>query len=180
LAYVTSGSAGLEILDLSDRTRPIRIAALSTGGAASSVQVVGTLACIGARDGGFKIVDVSSPSHPALLASYQTSGTAGNIAIQQNTAYVAEAEAGLEILGWASGSQAGPTTPSSGPSIQAVKSPQDTLDVTMSCAWGTSYVVETSTDLKHWIPLLTNQTALSIQVPRSGAGPRLYYRAVTK
>lgn len=97
-AYIAAGSAGLQIVDVSDRMNPVIAGSLtSLGGVAIDVEVVGTTAFI-ANSAGLRVVDVSSPPFPVLLGAVDTPGTAQKVAVRGNVAYVADGAAGLQII----------------------------------------------------------------------------------
>lgn len=97
-AYVAAGSAGLQVVDVTDRRAPHIVGSLDTPGNANDVRVVGTRAYVADGTSGLQIIDVSNPSAPALLGTLDTRGVAGDVVVVGNRAYVADGAAGLQII----------------------------------------------------------------------------------
>lgn len=97
-AFVAAGSAGLQVVDVSNRTNPVVAAALDTDGVSIDVRVVGNLAYIADGEAGLKIIDVTDPLTPVLLGSLDTAGVAQDIAVDFDHAYLALGTAGMEIV----------------------------------------------------------------------------------
>jgi sugar lactone lactonase YvrE len=88
-AYVAAGSAGLQVVNVTDRTHPVIAASLALAGNADGVTLVGNLAFVAAGAAGLYCVDVSNPLAPVVRGQVGTSGTALAVTVQGNTAYVA-------------------------------------------------------------------------------------------
>lgn len=88
-AYVAAGSAGLRVINVSDRAHPVIVAALALAGNANGIKLIGSLAIIAAGAAGIHAVDVSNPLAPILRSTLATSSTALDVAIAGNIAYVA-------------------------------------------------------------------------------------------
>jgi DNA-binding beta-propeller fold protein YncE len=88
-AFVAAGSAGLQVVDVTNRSNPVVVASLSLPGNANSVRVVGNLAFVAAGSAGLQIIDITSPRAPALRGTLSTSGNALDVNVQGNVAYVA-------------------------------------------------------------------------------------------
>jgi len=97
-AYVASGSAGLQVVDVSDKTSPTIVASLTTATAAFDVKVVGNEAYIANGGGGLWIVDISNPTIPATLGSAPTVGGAFDVVVSGMRAFVVDATGGLQIF----------------------------------------------------------------------------------
>ncbi len=97
-AYVAAGSAGLQVVDVTDRAAPRIVGALDTPGNALDVRVVGTRAYVADGSAGLRIIDVSNPAAPASLGALDTSGLAQDVFVVGNRAYVADGAAGLKII----------------------------------------------------------------------------------
>ena len=97
-AYVASGSAGLQVVDVSDKTSPTIVASLTTATAAFDVKVVGNEAYIANGGGGLWIVDISNPTIPATLGSAPTVGGAFDVVISGMRAFVVDGTGGLQIF----------------------------------------------------------------------------------
>ena len=97
-AYVAAGSAGLQVVDVGDRTAPRIVGVYDTAGNAHGLQVVGTIAYVADRSAGLSIIDVSNPLIPLTLGVLDTSGDAMDVAVDRNRAYVADGSSGLVII----------------------------------------------------------------------------------
>ena len=97
-AYVAAGSAGLQIVDVSNRMSPHIFASLALPGNANDVKLDGTRAYVAAGTAGLHIVDISNPSAPRLLGSVDTPGEAYDVRASGNLAYVADGPSGLQIV----------------------------------------------------------------------------------
>ena len=98
VAYVAAGSAGLQIVDVSNRMSPRVVAFLALPGNANDVKVDGARAYVAAGAAGLHIVDISSPASPRLLGSVDTPGQAYDVRASGNLAFVADGPAGLKII----------------------------------------------------------------------------------
>jgi hypothetical protein len=72
LAYVAAGTAGLQVLDVSNPSAPVVIATLDTPGDARKLSVLGRYAFLAEREGTIHVIDVFTPASPALVASVFT------------------------------------------------------------------------------------------------------------
>ena len=98
-AYIAAGAAGLQVVDVSDRTQPVIVGSASMAGNANDVRVLGHLAFIAAGSAGLQIFDVSNPQAPVLLGSLVTPGQdAWGVVVRGNLAYVADGAAGLQVI----------------------------------------------------------------------------------
>jgi hypothetical protein len=98
-AFVAAGDAGLQILDVSDRTAPFIAGALDTNGNANDVKVVANTAYVADGPAGLQIIDITHPASPVLLGTVDTPGDAQSVAIAGNRAYVADGDSfGLQII----------------------------------------------------------------------------------
>ena len=98
VAYVADGSAGLQILDVSNPGNVTRLGGYDTSGDALDVQVVGTVAYVADYGAGLQILDVSNPAKVTRLGGFDTSGYASAVQVVGTVAYVADGQAGLQIL----------------------------------------------------------------------------------
>jgi hypothetical protein len=88
-AYVAAGSAGLQVVDVTNRSNPVIVASLSLTGNTNSVRAVGNLLFVAGGSAGLQVIDVTNPLTPVLRGSLNTNGNALDVNIQGNTAYVA-------------------------------------------------------------------------------------------
>jgi archaellum component FlaF (FlaF/FlaG flagellin family) len=94
-AYVAAGSAGLQIVDISDRSNPHIIGSVPTRGNSADVRIAGSLAYVADGAGGLLVVDVSVPSQPIVIGIDDTPGTALDLVVNGSTVYVADGATGL-------------------------------------------------------------------------------------
>lgn len=97
-AYVAAGSAGLQVVDVTDRSSPVIAGSLDTSGTAIDVRVVGNVVYLADGVSGLQIIDVTDPGAPSLLASYDTAGIAQDLKVDNQYAYIADGKSGLEIV----------------------------------------------------------------------------------
>jgi len=97
-AYVAAGSAGLQIVDVTDRTSPRIVASLATPGNANDLRIAGNRVYMAAGSAGLLIIDVTNPLSPALLGSFVIPGTAWDVALSGNLAFIAAGSSGLQIV----------------------------------------------------------------------------------
>ena len=107
-AYLANGKGGLQILDVSDPTRPTRVGGSPdyAFGSAVDVQVSGNIAYVAAgyvnTGGGLDILDVSDPSTIVRLGNFMAPGTTRalthGVQVIENLAYLADNVGGLQIV----------------------------------------------------------------------------------
>lgn len=97
-AYVAAGAAGLQVVNISDRTSPQIVASLDTPGNANDIRVVNGFAYVADGISGLQIINVSNPLNPVLTGSFDTSGEANDVVVVGTTAYVADGLSGLQII----------------------------------------------------------------------------------
>jgi hypothetical protein len=88
-AYIAAGSAGLQVVDVTDRTNPQIIGSLPLPGNANDVQLVSNTAYVAAGSAGLQVVDVTTPAAPKLLGSLSTNGMALDLVVRGTKAYIA-------------------------------------------------------------------------------------------
>ncbi|MFA5828538.1 MAG: hypothetical protein WC841_04260 [Candidatus Shapirobacteria bacterium] len=92
------GSAGLDILNISNSTSPSLVSTLSLGVTALDIYADGKYAYIAANTSGLLVVDISNNTSPAQVGSYNTAGNANGVFIAGRYAYVADGTSGLHII----------------------------------------------------------------------------------
>jgi hypothetical protein len=97
-AYVAAGAAGLQVVDVGDRSQPAIVGSVPIPGNANDVHVTGTTAYVAAGPGGLRVVDVANPTAPLLIGTIATAGDAIALVVRGNRVYVAEGAAGIEIF----------------------------------------------------------------------------------
>jgi hypothetical protein len=97
-AYVAAGSAGLQVVDISDRKNPQVVAALALAGNADGLKVVGQYAYVAAGTAGLQIVDISAPLAPVLKSSFSTGDEVWDLRVSGGMAYVANGNSGIMAI----------------------------------------------------------------------------------
>lgn len=99
LAYVTSYSTGLYVVDVSDPDAPEIVGELATpGDSALDVALDGTHVYVADLDVGTYIIDVSEPTAPVLVATVSSAEGAFELGIEGTTLCVATGDGGLQIV----------------------------------------------------------------------------------
>jgi hypothetical protein len=98
LLYVADGSAGLQIVDVTDPLAPQIIGAVDTPGSAVDIVVDGGLAYVADSGAGLQVIDVSMPTAPSIIGNYDTEGIAVKLDKVGDIAYVADTSWGLQLL----------------------------------------------------------------------------------
>jgi hypothetical protein len=97
-AYVAAGSAGLQVVNVSDRSHPQIVSSRSLPGNANDVVVAGNHAYVAAGNAGLQIVNISDPLSPTIAGSLNTGGEAWDVVVKGTQAYVANGANGLAIV----------------------------------------------------------------------------------
>jgi len=97
-AFVAAGSAGLQVVDVSDRSAPTVVASLDTDGTAIDIKVLGSLVYIADGESGLVVIDIADPLTPTLVSSFDTAGVTQDLQVDFNYAYLANGSTGIEIV----------------------------------------------------------------------------------
>jgi hypothetical protein len=104
-AYLADGTAGLQVIDVSDPAHPARVGGCCAGGLADDVDVAGNRAYVADFYAGLLIVDVSDPSNPVQLGRLDPVDFGEQIAEGPNSlqvvnqfAYVIDDDGDLQIV----------------------------------------------------------------------------------
>ena len=98
-AYLIGPGGGLQIIDISEPSNPVKVGECQTPGAAVNVAIVGSYAYVADGYAHVQIIDISSPSSPRLLGGLNIGYYATSIVIRGDYAYVSDlGSAGLWIL----------------------------------------------------------------------------------
>ena len=95
-AYVSRTTAGLDVLDISDRAHPVKIGEFTTRTGMGDIAVSGNYAYFAYWQSGLIVIDISNPANPVVKSSYYTE--ANDVAISGKYAYVADDNAGLLVF----------------------------------------------------------------------------------
>ncbi|MCI0479456.1 Ig-like domain-containing protein, partial [Candidatus Uhrbacteria bacterium] len=104
--FVAAATAGLAVIDVSDKTQPTLVATLGLPGNGNDVKVRGGIAYLAAHDAGLHLIDVSTPTSPTLLNTVDTPGLATDLSLNGDYAFVADGEEGLQVIDIASAGSA--------------------------------------------------------------------------
>ena len=97
-AYVADGSAGLQVIDITDPTNPTVVGSADTSSYANGVHVSGNYAYVADTTSGLQVVDITDPTNPAVVGSADTPGMTWDVYVSGNYAYVGDGYAGLQVL----------------------------------------------------------------------------------
>ncbi len=97
-AYVAAGSAGLQIVDISDPAKLKLLGSWQSPAFTEGIAVAGKTAFLANGAKGVSIIDISDPSKPKQIASAYTEKYAFDVVCAGNNAYIAAGDAGLLIL----------------------------------------------------------------------------------
>ncbi len=89
--YLADGRAGLQVLDVSNRAQPVRVAQWTSPDSAEALVVRGDWAYVADGRAGLQIVDISAPSNPRWVGErfdINSAGFAWGLAVAGNYAYV--------------------------------------------------------------------------------------------
>ncbi|HLK48955.1 MAG TPA: Ig-like domain-containing protein [Bryobacteraceae bacterium] len=95
-AYVAAGSAGLQVVDVTDRTSPRVVSSLGLPSNANDLRIRGSMLYMAANSG-LLVIDITNPLSPKLLGSLSTPGVAWDVTLAGNLAYIADGASGLQI-----------------------------------------------------------------------------------
>ncbi len=105
-AFVAAGSAGLQVVSVTDAAHPAVVGSRDTPGTAIDVRIAGRYAYVADGFSGLQILDIINPTAPAIVGGVATNGDAQDVAISENLAFIADGSAGLTIV-----NVANPTSP---------------------------------------------------------------------
>lgn len=88
-AFVAAGGAGLQVVDVTDRSNPVIVGSMALPGNANDVKLLGNLAYVAAGSAGVHIIDVTNPLSPVRLGTLSTGDNALDVAVRGTNLYVA-------------------------------------------------------------------------------------------
>jgi len=97
-AYVAAGTAGLQVVDVSNHHNPRIVGSIDTSGNANDVKVIGNAVLVADGSAGLQVIDVTNAASPTSLGSVDTPGDAQDVSIRGNHAYIADGAAGLQVV----------------------------------------------------------------------------------
>ncbi|MFG0245014.1 MAG: GC-type dockerin domain-anchored protein [Phycisphaerales bacterium JB052] len=99
IAYLSCGSQGLRIVDVSNPANPVQLGMYTEPNADMfDAQVVGNVAYLAADRNGLIVVDVSDPSDPVRVGGLLTNDSAQGVRVVGDRAYVSDLTSGLAIF----------------------------------------------------------------------------------
>lgn len=98
IAYVANWSDGLNIIDVHNKNKPIKIGNVATKGFTSDLYVVDSTLYLCDGDGQLRIFNISDPYNLKELGTYMTRGQAIDVYVKDNIAYLACEYGGIAIV----------------------------------------------------------------------------------
>ena len=99
LLFLADYSDGLEIVDISDPTKPTHLSTVDTGGYAVGLHVIDSLVYVTDYNTGLKVINATNPSSPEVIGSFEGTNFASvSIAKNNNIAVVAAYQSKVFIL----------------------------------------------------------------------------------
>lgn len=123
LATNVIGSAGMQIIDVSDPSRPHLLGYAPTYAEGRDVQVVDRVAYVAAGDEGVYAFDAGDPARPRLIGRHKTPDTAFDVEVVGERLYVAARQAGLMVFWLGAGPAPTPLPIQMSPTGQATATP---------------------------------------------------------
>jgi len=98
-AYVADAENGLEIIDISDPTTPVKVGQFDEHGEyLFDVFISGSYAYVADMDDGLEIIDISDPTTPVKVGQVDNASWANGVYVSGSYAYVANGLDGLMII----------------------------------------------------------------------------------
>ena len=95
-AAVATGANGLQLFDVSNPARPVKLGASSA--TAWDVRLTNNLACVASGYDGLTVFDLSNPSLPVRLGGYRPSGDGRSLVLSGPDVYLADGSGGLQVI----------------------------------------------------------------------------------
>jgi hypothetical protein len=96
--YVAAGQTGLQVIDVRDPAKPVRVGGYDTPGRALDVAVADGHAYVTDATAGLLVIDVRDPARPARVGGYRTGGLPMRVAVEGGYAYVTASYDGLLVI----------------------------------------------------------------------------------
>ena len=97
VVYFSSTNAGLEALDVSDPTAPVRAAAVPGTYGAKDGQLVDDLLFLACYSSGGRIVDIAEPLRPQVMATFNNGGEAWGVGGDRSVLWIGDLHQGVEV-----------------------------------------------------------------------------------
>jgi hypothetical protein len=174
-AFLAAAYDGLYVFDVSQPGKVVYSTSIDTPGFAFAIKTALNYAYVADYDGGLQIVDLSIPAHPALVGTFKTTGDVIGVDVDDRYIYVSDTVQGIHIL-----QASRRTPPTSIPRLEVGWSkPDRNLHVKVTDSEGSPVVLQYSTDLVEWTPILTNSVGPLEHSEAIGPGESArFFRAV--
>ncbi len=96
-AYLACRQDGLQIVNVSDPTAPIRIGSFDTSGYATNLDIWNNYVVVSSGGGGIYLFDVTSPANPVLVDQVTDCGYVNNVRFHNGKVLVASRDKGIVI-----------------------------------------------------------------------------------
>ena len=96
-ACISCSLDGIFILDITDRTNPVNVGSITTGGNATDVALSGNYAFVADSSGGLVVVDISNPAVP-LISGLYSEFPATRITVAGQNAYIINNTKNIQII----------------------------------------------------------------------------------
>lgn len=97
-AYATGFGEGLQIFDVRQPSRPVKVGQYKTNGGARKSAVKGNYAFMADGTNGLQVIDVSQPAKPSLAGGFKTGGRGDAVAVAGHYAFMADGPLGLQVF----------------------------------------------------------------------------------
>ncbi len=98
IAFLSSKTAGVHALDISNPNNPIFLSTFNSDGSALNVKIIDTLAYLADMTGGINILSVNNPTNMRLISKITVPGQSLWLDIYNNTLYLANGNYGIRIF----------------------------------------------------------------------------------
>jgi hypothetical protein len=96
-AYLACRQSGLQIVDISVPSAPVKVSSIDTNGYATALDVWGNYAAVSSGGSGIYLFDITSPLNPVLLENLTSCGYTNNVKHRGNKLLVAARDQGLLV-----------------------------------------------------------------------------------
>ncbi len=98
-AYITAGSYGMYVVDISDSENPVKVANIDTpAGYAKHIEVRGDYAYVADGDTGIFVIDISTPTEPVEAGTYGSAIYGEEFFIRGNYLYMRDGSTAFQIV----------------------------------------------------------------------------------
>jgi hypothetical protein len=98
VVYLSDGSSGLKVIDVSNPASPTIVGSVDTPGFCIGVAVAGDVAYLGDYGSGLQVVDVSDPTSPVIIGSESAPDLPYLLTVSGDLVYLADEGSGLNVI----------------------------------------------------------------------------------